>query len=338
MPFRFKRNERKLTPETARMFFYTPAQSARLLGQYTEARARHPGIQLGIRSMDEKMLPMVPGDVVGFISRPGHGKTTVSACVAKNAANQLVRQGRNDEIIVYVTFEQVVEEIESLFQADENLSVTEIVSGRASDDDLKYRALSRPKLPVWLMGKSIVEHRDMPRMTIGNIFESLLMIEDEFKKKAALIILDYLQIIPLDNNESRMDQVAEAIGGSKELAQTIACPVIFNVQAARAVDSREEQIPTASDCQWSSAIEQAADKLFGFWRPWLTAKDRTKTLRYNGTELKITPNLFISKCLKQRFAVAGDIFVSNFEPQFVKLSDMEVEGQIHDDGSQGELL
>src|SRR5207244_3467099 len=119
-------------------------------------------------------------------------------------------------------------------------------------------------------------------------------------------------------------QVGEAIAGSKELARDLGCPIVIDVQASRAVDKRQQKIPGASDCQWASAIEQVSDKLLGIWRPCLT-EDENDTIDVNGHDLVVNQRLFVAKLLKQRMAAAGQIFPLVFAPEFVRLSDIELQ-------------
>jgi replicative DNA helicase len=143
------------------------------------------------------------------------------------------------------------------------------------------------------------------------------------------VVLDYIQIIPVDKPSDRVAQVGEAIVRSKELAIDIGAPIVFCVQAGRRVDDYGEKIPTAADCQWASAIEQTADKLIGIWRPVLTEGEDADPINVISTagkrEVKITQTLFIARLLKQRMAQAGQTFILNFAPQYVRLSDMELD-------------
>ena len=78
-----------------------------------------------------------------------------------------------------------------------------------------------------------------------------------------LTLSSYLQIIPVDNELDRTMRVAEATRLTKELAIRTKCPVSVGVQARRETDNSKSPIPSMADAQWSSAIEQIADKLFG---------------------------------------------------------------------------
>lgn len=306
-----------------RSLFFSPNEASTYFVQYAEKLKDQPGIKWGVRSLDDKVLPMHPGDVVGVIARPGHGKSSLAAYLARHTAEQLIDEGRSGECVVYVSFEQAIEEIEAMFQSSEDASVTDIAWGRADMEIVKRNAVRRIKLPVWFMGRSMERRKKIPRMTVDNIYRGLAAMEDDYKIKPALVVFDYIQLVPLDKNMDRTQQVSEAIVRSKELASYLGCPIVVCVQASREVDKFKIKIPGAADCQWASAIEQTADKLFGLWRPYLT-EEKDKPLFLGEQQIPITPELLIMQLLKQRMAPAGNRFALHFAPQYIRLADMEL--------------
>ena len=308
-----------------RTLIHTPADLAVEFIDYARKIKANPGISWGVPSMDKVMIPMRPGDVTGIIARPGHGKSTTSAYLARHIGKQIAETGAKDQCVVYVTFEQSIEEIESMFEidGDSGYDLSDVAWGRADIDAMIRSSVKRLSLPVVLIGKSQSRRKQTPRMTVDNVYRALASLETDYHVKPSLVVLDYIQIIPVEKAADRITQVGEAIVRSKELAIDIGAPIVFCVQASRKVDDYGEKIPTASDCQWASAIEQTADKLIGIWRPVLT-EEPDAVLNMGGREVKITQNLFIARLLKQRMAQAGQTFVLNFAPQYVRLSDMEL--------------
>lgn len=308
-----------------RTLVHTPADLAVEFIDYAKQIRANPGITWGVPSMDKVMIPMRPGDVVGIIARPGHGKSTMSAYLSRRIGKQIASNGEKGRCVVYVTFEQSVEEIEAMFEidAEAGYNLNDIAWGRADLDKMIGNSVKRLSLPVVMIGKSQSRRRQTMRMTVENVYKALASLEDDYGVKPSLVVLDYIQIIPVDSARDRVTQVGEAIVRSKELAIDIGAPIVFCVQANRKVDDYGEKIPGANDCQWASAIEQTADKLIGIWRPVLT-EDEDAVINMNGKEIKITQNLFIARLLKQRMAIAGQTFVLNFAPEFVRLSDMEL--------------
>lgn len=307
---------------------FTPAEISTAYVEYAEKIREHAenGLTWGVPSMDKAIIPLRPGDVVGIIARPGHGKSTLSAYLAKRTAMNIMREnGQDRQCVVFCTFEQTVEECEAFFECGTQYNVSEFAWGKVPMDIVKRQAVKRIDLPVWLMGKSLVRRRRTPRMTPDTIYRAIDSIEADYGVKPALVVLDYIQIVPVEHARERVQQVGEAILKSKELAGEIGAPIVVCVQAKRQVDTYQSKIPTAADCQWASAIEQAADKLLGIWRPCLTDEKLIgETIKVAGREVVLTQNLFVAKLLKQRWYSAGHVFLLHFDPAAVKLADLEL--------------
>ena len=307
-----------------RTLIHTPQDCGLEFIEYHRDVMSIAGIDFGIKKIGEAMIPMKPGDVIGVIARPGHGKSTFMAYLTRKVARDLLNQGRENEVAVYISYEQSIEEIESYFQLPEDdYNLTDISRGKVKIDTLIKNSITRPTLPVWMLGNSITRRKVTPRMTFERVVESLEYIEKEWNQKPALIALDYVQIIPIEKSTDRIQQVTEAIMGTKELAKRFGCPILVGAQAKRDVDERKNKIPSAGDCQWASAIEQVADKLFGLWRPILTEDEGAIVGKLNGSPVLATPTLLVAKLLKQRFGPAGQVFNLYFAPEYLKLDEME---------------
>jgi len=151
-------------------------------------------------------------------------------------------------------------------------------------------------------------------------------MEADYGVKPSLVLLDYVQIIPVQRASERVNQVSEAVIRAKELAQRIGVPIVAGVQARREVDSYKVPIPEKADAQWASSIEQTVDKLFGLWRPTLSPgfKDKTIDLEEMDGSLLVSPELLILRMLKQRFEDGRWTWALHFAPQYLKLCEMEL--------------
>jgi replicative DNA helicase len=310
-----------------RSLVHTPQESTAEYVEYARRIKSNPGVTFGIPSIDKVMIPMRPGDVVGIIARPGHGKSTLAAYLARKIAKE-VAQNKN-ECVVYTTFEQSTEEIEAFFQIDAaQYSVSDMAWGRVDMDAIITQSAKRANLPVFIIGRSITRRRQMARMTVDNVYRAIDSIEDEFGIKPVLVVFDYIQLVPVDNVHDRVAQVGEAIVRTKELGASVGSPIVCCVQADRGVDKKGVKIPTASDCQWASAIEQTCDKLFGIWRPSLTEDEldpqgKQRFVDVAGKQYPIKKNLLVVKMLKQRMESAGHVFALHFAPEYVRLAELE---------------
>jgi replicative DNA helicase len=287
-----------------------------------------PGVTFGIPSVDSVMVPMHPGDLTVLVARPGHGKTSLLAYLARHEAERIMREGKNltgGECVVYISLEQITEEIDSYFQMNDVYSASDIVWGRVDMDVVKANAIRRVALPIWLIGDSIAKASpDTPRMTTDVIWQLVQSIRWEYDITPTLICLDYLQLIPVRKASDIVTDVTYAAGMIKELAKQCGCPAIVAVQARQEVDDYNVKLARLRDGQWASRIGQTCDKWFSLWRPWITDRG-IAPIEINGDNIEISENLFVMQMLKQRFGAANFTFPLYFDIPQLKLCKMELE-------------
>lgn len=311
--------------EARKFFLHTPADAAQSYVHWAEKLQTEPGITYGC-ILDKFMIPLHPGDLMAVVARPGHGKSSWMAYMAKKTAMDILKRGAEDEVVLYVSWEQPVEEIEAFFQSGDAYSSTDMAWGRVPMDVIKRRAVKRGGLPIWYIGKSLRHaHVKKPPMYIDAVYEAIEAMRYEYNLKPALICLDYIQKIPVQGGQRRFEQVTEAVFATKNLLIDIGAPGIGGVQARRDVDSYRDQIPSMADAQHSSAIEQEADKQIGVWRP-IKTHDPAKVpfIDVGGHQIKNTESLFVIRFLKQRFEQGYGTFAVNFIPQTLEVYDYEL--------------
>ncbi len=322
-----------------RQLVNTPAELAANFALWYDGIQTHPGIPWGIPMIDEVVIPMRPGDLVGLIARPGHGKSSLMAYLARAEAKRIIqRNAVGKEVVVYVTWESSAEEIETFFISDGEFSATDIAWGRVPQDTVTKKLLKRAGFPVWTIGHSIARAgQPVPRMTLPAVLGAIESMEADFGVKPVLLLFDYLQLIPIEGANTRVEQVLEAPPRIKELALRIGAPAVCGVQASRDVDTLKIKIPQPHHCQWGSSIEQAADKLFGLWMPWKTEDHNAPPIDVAGKSAVINEYLLILQLLKQRMASGRASFPLYFAPQYLKLAQLEIlESMKHSDFGYGE--
>lgn len=304
---------------------YTASEVSRNWIAYAEHVRREPGLTFGVRRLDETILPLRRGKILGILARPGHGKSTLAVLLARKEAMEIVETGR-DELVFYVTLDQPVEEIETIVNSDSGVTVSDIAWGRADLEIMRERALKRVRLPLDYVGKSAMEFRKTKPFTFRNIYGDIKRETERRHKRVALVVLDYIQKFHVAEKERRQDEVTEAIFAARDLCLDLQCKMIVCVQAARAVDNDGEKIPRAQHCQHASAIEQEADALLGLWRPVKTETEKTVVVSVGGErkQLPITPELMIMRLDKQRMENAGINYVVWLDTKLVRLAEMEL--------------
>ncbi|SPR09568.1 replicative DNA helicase [Orientia tsutsugamushi] len=86
----------------------------------------------------------------------------------------------------------------------------------------------------------------------------------------AILFIDYLQLIKIDNRGSqynnRVQEISEITQSLKALAKDLNIPVIALSQLSRAVEQRSDKKPLLSDLRESGSIEQDADIVMLIYR------------------------------------------------------------------------
>lgn len=243
------------TPKGARALVHTPAEVGKAYLAWAERLHDDPGIAWGVPSIDKKVIPMRAGELIAILSRPGHGKTSLLARLARLEAERIRNKYESPpypEAVVYCTWEQSAEELNAMFQASKEYTISDIAWGRAPLDEIRKQSLQRASIPIWVIGHGIGRaHHKAPRLTPDTVLEAIESMEQDFEVKPTLMLFDYLQLIPSRNYNDRVQQVTEMPIRIKELALRIGCPAFCGVQAARRVDDRDDKIPEMRDAQWA---------------------------------------------------------------------------------------
>lgn len=308
------------TQDDYKVFLHTPAESTSNYVKWVERLQDAPKLDYGC-ILDKHLIPLHPGDLMAVVARPGHGKSSFMAYMAKRAAKQIAERGEKDKCVIYVSWEQSVEEIEAFFQSGEYYNSTDLAWGRVDMQTVKERSIKRIKLPIWLMGYSVGKTDEVrPPMTIDRVYKAIRDVRYEYKFEPVLICLDYLQNIPVPKVSERTAQVTEATIKAKHLAMEVGVPIIAGVQARREAERGKMHMPSMADAQWSSAIEQTADKQISLFRP-IKVMEEGEVMDVGNHQYEIDEKLLLIKLLKQRFDVGYGIWGVRFEPQTLTMYD-----------------
>ena len=311
----------------ARGLVHTPAELMTGFVAWAERAKHHPGVQFGLPVVDQAMIPMRPGELVSILGRPGDGKTSILAYLARQEARRIQERGTGDrEVVVYTTWEQSAEELTAFFLTNNRYSISDVAWGRADLDDVRRDAVKGASLPIWVIGHGIGRAgQKVPRMTPDVVLEAIESMEADFGVKPTLMLFDYLQLIPVPHAKERLAQVTEAPIRIKELALRTGVPAVAGVQAARRVDDRVIKLAEMNDAQWASAIEQTSDKVFSLWRP-ARSEDAGEWIEgESGKRYEVTDTLFFLRMLKQRGDRGRFTWTLHFDPSLLKLAELEKE-------------
>ena len=295
---------------------YTPAEvSALVLNSIKATRERKGlGIPSYMPALDKYLKPARPGQLLIIMGRPSNYKSGLMQYMARSVALDIIREGAEREIVVYVTWEMPVEDL-GLYDLAAQMGVpaSQLTEGTIDDDlwqAVQVAAMRRAGLPLWIVGHSVERRRKRPNLTLTNVAMALRWIDDVMGFHPRVVFLDYLQQMQTEHGEDRRMQVFDNVRRSKDMALHLACPVHLGVQAGRQVDDRQWNLPEMGDGQETSNIEQTADVILSVWMP-KTTKPAGEMLQMpkgaGGIQIEITDNLLVVGLKKQRTGPANKV-------------------------------
>lgn len=257
--------------EVINSYILSPAEAFDARREADDWERNAPKLYWCNETLGRVLSPMLMGEFVGMMGYTGNGKTAVALAQAYFEARKLLRDGMDTKSsVAYYTWDQPAEtlekKIEKMLLRDLKLMPEQ------------YKRIHRMQLPLWWGGKNKRNQRRtnyrVPPLTLELIDEVL----DEIcgaEKKPALVVVDYVQRIPLQRESERADMVLRVAEKLADFASRRDVTMIMTIQAARAVMNRQNKIPMIHEAQWSSGIEQSCDKLIALWRPATTEKEGT---------------------------------------------------------------
>lgn len=233
---------------------------------------KHAAVPVGLASLDADLLPMLPGELMTIIARPGGGKTGFMMRWGRERAKWLIKNNLKDRAVVFASCEQTIEELDTLgAAADTKINVSQMARGEINDTEwvvLEQAAVERGAVPFWWIGPSKKNRRKRPRITPEVITQTLLHMEDVTGIKADICFVDYLQLLKSDrSSENKQIMVTNNLEECKDGAMVTNCAWVVGCQARREVDAQALPIPGLDSGQWTSGVEQFSDKVLSLVRP-----------------------------------------------------------------------
>jgi replicative DNA helicase len=304
---------------------FTPEDTGLLGHKYLEKRRTNKGlgVKVGLASLDKVMYPVFPGELVSIIARPGQGKTGFMVRWARHRAKWLKDHKIENRVVVYITLEQSIEELNAFnIAADNRISITNLAMGEISDDEWTtclQHAVNTRFHPLYYIGYSSMTDKKQIRIDIDAIEGALKIIKEDYE--IDIVFIDYLQRIPYDSHcESKTVGISNNLDMLKTISQQIAkAAMTVGIQSRREVDDKEKQIPELDDGQWTSNIEQSSDRVLSLVRP---SSYRKEGELFGTTRVEGKYQLLIS-LLKQKLGPANIPIWAFFQPEYNFLDELE---------------
>lgn len=197
-----------------------------------------------------------PPELIVVGARPGMGKTIFAECCAERAS----QHGR----VLFVTLEMDVSQLAERgvrrhIQAD-------IPRLKKLHGALAEQALEHTGEASRILSQQEISFLDDPGADFASIRSAAIRMKRD--GGLALLIIDYLQLIPVsDPSGSRQEDISNLSRRFKLLAKELKVPVVLLSQLNRNSERRENKKPSLADLRESGAIEQDADIVILLHRP-----------------------------------------------------------------------
>lgn len=312
---------------------FTPIEASNATEKYVDEIKLNDGdgMPLYIKKMEysakdrKGFMPVKRGEIITVLGRPGNGKTGLKLRWARMRANDLARKPNNKGVVLFLTMEQMVEELR-LFHvaAENNISASDMASGQIEDwDSVKTSLRKLHTTPLWFAGKSNARRKDRVKITVDTIAESLAAIEkwtgDELDQSIDSVFIDYLQRFRSDGRDW-VQFYGDTVNALKDLAGDFSTRIILGVQARREVDQRDLPIPQMDDGQWTSGIEQQSDGMISVCRP---SHYKAKGESFDGVAVEGHEQMIVS-VLKRKMGPENFKEWVKFSPEYNRLDEVEM--------------
>ncbi len=228
--------------------------AARILERIEAKDAAPVGLPTGLRSLDDVLQGLRPGELVLIGARPSVGKSALATTILGN----VVRAGRSAMLFS--------------LEVDREQVVRNLIAGHADIDafllrrgDLEEEEIARVRDFGNEFQTARVEIDDNPAATVERIRARAKSIAGH--AGLDLVIVDYLQLVKSPRAETRNLEVAELSRGLKLLARELRIPVVALSQLNRGPESRDDRMPRLSELRDSGSLEQDADVVLLLCRP-----------------------------------------------------------------------
>ncbi len=212
------------------------------------------GTSSSFTALDNVIVGLFESDLILVGARPSMGKTAF----AMNIATEVARKTKKPVCIF--SLEMSAEQLAMRVLSSEALIDSyKMRSGKLDPDEWEKIARTAVEL-----AKLDVRIDDTAGISIGQIRSKMRRVKDP-----ALVVVDYLQLVSVDDGrrmENRVNEVGAISRGLKQLAKEIKAPVLCCAQLSRSPESRPDKRPMLSDLRESGQIEQDADIVLFLYR------------------------------------------------------------------------
>lgn len=256
---------------------------------YVDDRSVPVGVRSGIPALDQRVGPMLPGDLVVVGARPSMGKSAIAVALSMGVAAPGLAAAMNG-----LTFMPGAPKAKGVIQIHAEMTFGDTATGgqavRRHIADMGYH-LFGADFPTYrdirdkkvsdaqraMMADAAHALRQVPivglkrtRLTLSAIRAMVRRQAHEWAKagiELGMVVIDHVGLLKGEGKFSgRYEEQTEIAMGAKELAEELACVLVPLVQLNRGVENRDDKRPQLSDLRESGAWEENADVVAMLYR------------------------------------------------------------------------
>jgi replicative DNA helicase len=234
------------------------------------------GLRTYLGTLDNKMDPVMPGDLLVGYGISGHGKTTV-AMQWLDKHERSMREMGDKEINVYVTSETLIEAAMTyLMSIDTGIDRRLIKRGELTDEQYERVVGTKGYVAqfanrnIFFIGDSYFAGRDQPPLSPRYIQDACHAIEDMSGRKVRTVFIDWLGQLDMKGYEGDSHTLTylNVMKAIKSMSKVEKWQTVLLAQAKQEIEGRDDPVPTDKDVEHSNSPRQIADFMVGFMRPW----------------------------------------------------------------------
>jgi len=268
-------------------------------------------IKSGFKDLDHLTHGLPNGDLIVIAARPSIGKTSLAINIAYNVLNKF-----NNGVCIFsleMSSKQILHKMISIGSQIPNKKLTLYQINQTQWK--KIQSICN------ILLKNNFYINDTPNISIDYI-EYIAELWIQEKKEIKLIIIDYLQLIQIDNaiKLNRTQELSYITRKLKLLAQNLNIPILVLSQLNRSIELRTSKKPMLSDLKESGCININTHlDIDNKYKNSLNIVNIQKIKRYTKKQLKIPiiSNLLYKHKISQKFIKYDNIFQVKIIIQYI---------------------
>jgi len=210
----------------------------------------NPFIKTGFKKIDDIITGFRAERFYVFAARPGMGKTALGWRIARNIACA-------GKAVYFLSLEMGHTELsERLISGEIKLNLRHVdqgMMGNQSNKENKVKQIQGVYDELKGIPLTVDDRHDLTLNEIRSRVRHMVA-----QKRCDVVIIDYIQLIRVESNQKRREQIGEVTRGLKNMSKELKIPVVALCQVNREME-KEKRMPRLSDLRESGDIEQDAD-------------------------------------------------------------------------------